>query len=194
MAQAIRGFMDRSQCRSLVDKATTSDEQATPGYLYNELAKLTFTSVSHCQIIQDHLLKRLEKDDPRVKFKTLRCLKHLVLKGHHSFRRDLQRQVEVLRDCLHCRGPPDPLRGDAPYRAIREEAQEIMNVLFSEHNIQENKDVQQQAPPKPSEFAVSMGSENISLGSGKRPMAGMGNFEPGNQGTSAGSHAHFMLC
>ena len=38
MAQAIRGFMDRSQCRSLVDKATTSDEQATPGYLYNELA------------------------------------------------------------------------------------------------------------------------------------------------------------
>jgi hypothetical protein len=88
-------------------------------------------------------MRRLKKDSPAVKLKTLLVLRHVVQKGNSFFRRELQRRTEDIRECLCKRlcsffvsfhsvhlkcgtdfkGPPDPLRGDAPYQLVREQAQ-----------------------------------------------------------------------
>jgi hypothetical protein len=105
-----------------------------------------------CESIQDYLLKRLSTDSAAVKLKTLRVTKcsracnyatnftDLIDKGNRHFKRDLTRRIDVLRDaaCTHVsfcashpaayRGPPDPLRGDAPYRLVREEAQVLTDL------------------------------------------------------------------
>lgn len=65
-------------------------------------------------------------------------MKYLLEKGHPEFQRFMRGQADDLKPCvstlpgslhfLFCllsdyRGPPDPLRGDAPSRLVREKAQ-----------------------------------------------------------------------
>lgn len=114
----------------LLDRATTDDEKPTPGYLYAEIVKLTFESAKVSGELQDYLLARLEKPSADVKLKALRVMKHLLLKGHRTFRLDMQRRVEPLQACIDFRGPQDEYRGDEPNRLVREEAQELMGILF----------------------------------------------------------------
>jgi hypothetical protein len=124
----------------LVQKATTNDEVPTAGYLYNEINKITFKSNQDSLDLQDNLLNRLKVDSPAVKLKVLRVLKHVCTRGHASFKKDLQRRIDVLRVCLDFRGTPDPLYGDTPYRLVREEAQEVMNLCFdTEKNSQNDR-------------------------------------------------------
>ena len=58
--------------RSLVSKATSSDEAATPGYLYREIAKITFASVDASGQLKDFLLKKLKSSNVHVKVKALK--------------------------------------------------------------------------------------------------------------------------
>jgi ENTH domain len=125
-------FFGMTPIGQLVDAATSDDEKPTAGFQFNELSKLTYRSVNACQRLQDNLLRRVKKKSPVVKFKVLRIIKYLLEKGHTSFRRDLQRRTELIGECLQFRGPPDPLRGDAPYQMVRDEAQEVMNLLYIE--------------------------------------------------------------
>jgi len=61
-------------------------------------AEITFTSVGACSELEDYLLKRLGKKSPHTKAKVLRILKHLIEKGHHGFRQDLQRRTDAIRN------------------------------------------------------------------------------------------------
>src|SRR3989338_7765868 len=114
----------------LVDKATANTDEPIPGYVYNELAQFTFKSVTSCQKLQDNLLRRLKKKNPVTKLKCLRVLKYVCQKGHSSFRKDLQRRTEPISLCLQWRGTPDPLRGDVLNQMIRDEAQELLNLIY----------------------------------------------------------------
>jgi hypothetical protein len=116
--------------KRLLDFATSDDETPTPGYVYLEICKLTEESNEQCTKILEHLLRRLKKDSSAVKLKTLLVLRHVIQKGNSFFRRELQRRTEDIRECLYFKGPPHPLRGDAPYQLVREQAQIVVNMLF----------------------------------------------------------------
>ena len=61
--------------RSLVLKATSSDSSATPGYMYNDIAKMTLGKPEVCRKLEDLLIQRLGKKDRNVKYKTLLVIK-----------------------------------------------------------------------------------------------------------------------
>lgn len=43
-------------------------------------------------------------------------LQHVCLKGRMDFKMAMQREAQVVKDCLTFSGPPDPLRGEEIYR------------------------------------------------------------------------------
>jgi len=109
---------------SLVAKAAEDSEVPTAGYLQEELKKLTLEPDS-CVGVEDALLARLEKRSSNVKLKTLRLIKLLCESGSPNFRRDMQRRIKEVRDCLHWQGDPHPTMGDLPNKMVREAAQQV---------------------------------------------------------------------
>ena len=89
--------------KSLVTKATSPDEIPTPGYMFNEIARITQSSADACKQLIDFLIKRLKKDSVHVKLKVLRVIKHCCAQGHATFRRDMQRHTTEIKECLGAR-------------------------------------------------------------------------------------------
>jgi len=104
--QAIGNVMTTLSVKVMIDKATSDDDQPTAGYLYKDITELTFSSATQCQALQDALIQKLQKDSFNVRLKALRIIKHCLQSGHYSFRRDLQRRTEYLRDCISILHPP----------------------------------------------------------------------------------------
>mmetsp|Transcript_56362 Transcript_56362/g.132144 ORF Transcript_56362/g.132144 Transcript_56362/m.132144 type:complete len:774 (-) Transcript_56362:135-2456(-) len=117
--------------RALLNKATSADDTPTPGYMYGEIAKATFSDINASQQLADYLLKKLERDNPHVKLKVLRIIRHVCDQGKHDFRRSIQKKAELVKQCQQYRGTPDPLKGDAPNKAVREEADVCLKSVFS---------------------------------------------------------------
>lgn len=102
--------MDKSLC----SKATSPDEVPTPGYMYNEIARITHASADACKQLEDFLIKRLKKDNVHQKLKVLRVIKHCCQQGHATFRRDMQRQTGEVKSCLGERRGPRSLCSRPP--------------------------------------------------------------------------------
>lgn len=85
---------------SLVYKATVDDKDPPPGVVLRELAALTESSREEIERIIDALLKRLDKDKPDIKYKTLCTIKHICLYGASEFREELQRYNQLIKDLL----------------------------------------------------------------------------------------------
>ena len=117
--------------RTVLNKATSPNDDPTPGYLFGEIAKWTFADVQACQQLADYLLKKLEKDNPYTKVKVLRIIHHVCEQGKPDFRRQVARRADIVKSCLQYRGTPDPLKGDAPNKAVREEADSAVKAIFS---------------------------------------------------------------
>ena len=49
--------------KSLVSKATADSAEPTPGYMFNEIARITHASVDACLQLENFLLKRLKKEE-----------------------------------------------------------------------------------------------------------------------------------
>jgi hypothetical protein len=58
-------------------------------------------------------------------------IKYAVGKSGTYFKREMQRHSAAMRQLVHYRGQPDPLRGDALNKAVRETANEAMAAVFS---------------------------------------------------------------
>ena len=86
--------------KSLVSKATADSAEPTPGYMFNEIARITHASVDACLQLENFLLKRLKKDSVHVKLKVLRAIKHCCQHGHATFRREMQRHTTDIKECL----------------------------------------------------------------------------------------------
>jgi hypothetical protein len=114
----------------LLNKATTADENPTPGYVYPELIKLTHADVGNCDKMADWLYRRLQRAEPSVKYTVLQVMKLVSKGGRLEFRRALQRQNEAVKVCLQFKGPPDPLRGDEPYRKVKDAAKDALEAMF----------------------------------------------------------------
>jgi hypothetical protein len=120
----------------LLNKATTNDENPTPGYVYPELIKLTHADVANCERMAEWLFRRLQRTEPSVKFKVLQVMKLVSKGGRMEFKRALQRQNEAVKACQQFKGPPDPLRGDEPYRKVKEAAKDALEAMFDSSSSQ----------------------------------------------------------
>lgn len=73
---------------------------------------------------------KLKKTEASVKWKTLLVMKQVSKSGRMEFRRHLARHTDVVKACLQFRGPPDPLRGDEPYRKVHTAAKEALEAIL----------------------------------------------------------------
>ncbi|KAL9264231.1 MODIFIED TRANSPORT TO THE VACUOLE 1-like protein [Drosera capensis] len=126
----------------MIDAATSDEDKITPVYKLEEICELLRSShVGIVKEVSEFVLKRLEHKSPIVKQKALRLIKYSVGKSGPEFRREMQRHSVAVRQLLHHKGYPDPLKGDALNKTVRETAQEALSAIFS---TEENK-------PTPSE-------------------------------------------
>lgn len=58
-------------------------------------------------------------------------IKHAVGKSGAEFRREMQKNSVAVRQLIHYKGYPDPLKGDALNKSLRETAQEALSAIFS---------------------------------------------------------------
>lgn len=81
----------------MLNRATSDKSEPTPGYLFSDIAKLTFESSEMSHDLMNYLLSRLKKKSVHTKLKTLKILKYCVEKGDEGFVQDLQKRSEDLR-------------------------------------------------------------------------------------------------
>nr|XP_043609977.1 protein MODIFIED TRANSPORT TO THE VACUOLE 1 [Erigeron canadensis] len=117
----------------MIDVATSDeDNKVTPVYKLEEICDLLRNShVSIVKEISEFLFKRLQHKSPVVKQKALRVIKYAVGKSGADFRKEMQRNSVAIRQLIHHKGHPDPLKGDALNKAVRETAQEALSAIFS---------------------------------------------------------------
>ncbi|GBG32504.1 AP-4 complex accessory subunit Tepsin [Hondaea fermentalgiana] len=118
--------------RTTLAKATSTEDSPTPGYLYGEVAKMTFEGADVTNKVCKYLVDRLKRKEPVVKHKVLLIIKQVCRRGDGSFRRAIQAGPNIgeVKACLQFTGPADPLKGDQPYRAVREAAKEALEAIF----------------------------------------------------------------
>uniref|UniRef100_A0A7N0TS72 VHS domain-containing protein n=1 Tax=Kalanchoe fedtschenkoi TaxID=63787 RepID=A0A7N0TS72_KALFE len=116
----------------MIDAATSDEDKVTPVYKLEEICELLRSShVSIVKEISEFVLKRLDHKSPIVKQKALRLIKYSVSKAGVEFRREMQRHSVAIRQLFHYKGHPDPLKGDAPNKAVRDMAHEAISALFA---------------------------------------------------------------
>ncbi|KAK1285425.1 VHS domain-containing protein [Acorus calamus] len=121
----------------MVDGVTTDEDKVAPVYKLEELCDLLRSSPAGIvKEVSEYVLKRLAHKSPIVKQKALRLIKYAVGKSGVEFKREMQRHSAVMRQLVHYRGHPDPLKGDAFNKAVRDTAQEAISAIFA---IEDNK-------------------------------------------------------
>nr|CAB3475640.1 unnamed protein product [Digitaria exilis] len=130
----------------MVDGVTADDDKVAPVYKLEEICELLRASdASIVKEVADFVLKRLDNKSPLVKQKALRLIKYAVGKSGTDFKREMQRHSAAMRQLVHYKGHPDPLRGDALNKAVRETANEAIAAIFSTED------------PKPAAATESLG-------------------------------------
>ncbi|EGD81367.1 hypothetical protein PTSG_02086 [Salpingoeca rosetta] len=157
-----RNFALRSQLMML-NRATSDKPDPTPGYMFTDIAKLTFESSQMSMDLMDYLLARVKKKSVYTKIKALKILKYLVEKGHEGFFKDLQRRSDDIRQAMEFKGAVDPLHGDTFNKQVREHASKLMEALFNP------KSTGPRAPPDASKTSIAKDAFGSSGASFSKP-------------------------
>ncbi|XP_067860233.1 AP-4 complex accessory subunit Tepsin [Heptranchias perlo] len=123
------GFLQRLP---MLMKATSDDEVPCPGYLFEEIAKISHESVGTCQCLLEYLLERLQNNSCHIKLKVLKILRHVCSHGSPQFTLELRRNATLIQEVTVFSGPPDLLHGNALYQRVRTTAEDLANMLFSD--------------------------------------------------------------
>ncbi|XP_024980213.1 VHS domain-containing protein At3g16270-like isoform X2 [Cynara cardunculus var. scolymus] len=116
----------------MIDGATSDEDKVTPVYKFEEICELLRSShVSIVKEVSEFIFRRLQHKSPIVKQKALRVIKYAVGKSGVEFRREMQRNSVAVRQLIHYKGQPDPLKGDALNKSVRETAQEALSAIFA---------------------------------------------------------------
>ncbi|XP_051530101.1 AP-4 complex accessory subunit Tepsin-like isoform X2 [Myxocyprinus asiaticus] len=158
-------------------RATADDESPCPGYLFEEIGKISHESVGCCQCLLEYLLERLQVESCHVKLKVLKILLHLCSHGPPHFLTELRRNATFIQEVIVYSGPPDPIHGNAPFQKVRSSAQELASLLFNEIMSSDSA----LSPCKTVTTSMGMGSESHRSG-----MQGFG-YSPGRKESSGGS-------
>ncbi|XP_059938341.1 AP-4 complex accessory subunit tepsin isoform X2 [Mesoplodon densirostris] len=113
-------------------KGTSDDDVPCPGYLFEEIAKISHESLGSSQCLLEYLLSRLQSGSGRVKLKVLKILLHLCGHGSSSFLLMLKRNPAFIQEATVFTGPPDLLHGNSLYQKVRAAAQDLGAALFSD--------------------------------------------------------------
>ncbi|XP_059989325.1 AP-4 complex accessory subunit tepsin isoform X11 [Lagenorhynchus albirostris] len=113
-------------------KGTSDDDVPCPGYLFEEITKITHESLGSSQCLLEYLLSRLQSGSGRVKLKVLKIMLHLCGHGSSSFLLILKRNPAFIQEAAVFTGPPDPLHGNSLYQKVRAAAQDLGAALFSD--------------------------------------------------------------
>ncbi|XP_055264342.1 AP-4 complex accessory subunit tepsin isoform X3 [Moschus berezovskii] len=113
-------------------KGTSDDDVPCPGYLFEEIAKISHESLGSSQCLLEYLLNRLHSGSGRVKLKVLKILLHLCGHGSSSFLLILKRNPAFIQEAAVFAGPPDPLHGNSLYQKVRVAAQDLGAALYSD--------------------------------------------------------------
>lgn len=113
-----------------------TDENLPEGHQLDSLVRATYENPTvTCPAMVAVLLQRLQKfhgqADPNVKLKCLRVIRHCLQRGRQEFIQTVRRQATALKELLTYNCPPDPLRGNAPAKAVRQEAHLCMDALYA---------------------------------------------------------------
>ncbi|XP_063098382.1 AP-4 complex accessory subunit tepsin isoform X3 [Cavia porcellus] len=104
-------------------KGTSDNDVPCPGYLFEEIAKISHESVGSSQCLLEYLLNRLDSSSGHVKLKVLKILLYLCSHGSSSFLLILRRNCTLIQEATVFSGPPDPLHGNSLYQKVRAAAQ-----------------------------------------------------------------------
>ncbi|XP_019517463.1 PREDICTED: AP-4 complex accessory subunit tepsin isoform X2 [Hipposideros armiger] len=155
-------------------KGTSDDDVPCPGYLFEEIAKISHESLGSSQCLLEYLLNRLHSGSGRVKLKVLKILLHLCVHGSSSFLLILKRNSAFIQEAAVFTGPPDPLHGISLYQKVRAAAQDLGSTLFSDTL----------SPPPPSQPPRVL--PPVGMGSQSRPQGALQGFgysrDPGHTG------------
>ncbi|XP_041818003.1 AP-4 complex accessory subunit tepsin [Chelmon rostratus] len=157
-------------------KATADDENPCPGYLFQEIGKISHESSGCGQCLLEYLLERLQVESCHVKLKVLKIFVHLCGHGSNHFLTELRRNSTFIQQASVYSGPPDPIHGTALYQKVRNTAQEVARLLFTDTISTKSVSPLELAPP------------TMGMGSGTSHRSGMQGFgySPGKQGTGGG--------
>ncbi|XP_033748801.1 AP-4 complex accessory subunit Tepsin-like isoform X2 [Pecten maximus] len=145
---------------SIILKATSDDDKPIPGYLYQEISKITHESDGYCESTLEYLVDRLEKNSCHIKLKVIKVMKYLLENGHRNFRFGLLKNARGITAATKFSGAPDPLHGNVPYLMVRKAAQELSEVLFDTETFEGN----QEGEPTSLINTDSLGSSNYQKG------------------------------
>ncbi|XP_022997847.1 VHS domain-containing protein At3g16270-like [Cucurbita maxima] len=183
----------------MIDAATSDEDKVTPVYKLEEICEVLRSShVSIVKEFSEFILKRLEHKSPIVKQKALRLIKYGVGKSGVEFRREMQRHSVAVRQLLHYKGQPDPLKGDALNKAVRDTAQDAISAIFAEEDNRpapsENLNSRIQGfgnsnYEPPAEDKKSFLSEVVGLGSASIKQ-GLSNLAQGHSSRKNGTSGH----
>lgn len=156
-------------------KATADDENPCPGYLFQEIGKISHESSGCGQCLLEYLLERLQVESCHVKLKVLKIFVHLCGHGSNHFLTELRRNSTFIQQASVYSGPPDPIHGTALYEKVRNTAQEVARLLFT--------DV---IPSKNSISSLNLAPPTMGMGSATSHRSGMQGFgySPRKQGTA----------
>ncbi|NWS47375.1 AP4AT protein, partial [Probosciger aterrimus] len=113
-------------------RGTADDDAPCPGYLFEEIAKISHESAGSSQCLLEYLLGRLQSGSCHVKLKVLKILLHTCTQGSPLFLLQLKRNACFIREAAVFTGPPDPLHGNSLNQKVRVAAQDLATVLFSD--------------------------------------------------------------
>ncbi|XP_041582392.1 AP-4 complex accessory subunit tepsin isoform X2 [Vulpes lagopus] len=113
----------------LLLKGTSDDDAPCPGYLFEEIARISHESPGSSQCLLEYLLTRLHSGSGRVKLKVLKILLHLCGHGSSSSVLILKRNPAFIQEAAAFSGPPDPLHGNSLYQKVRAAAQAPRGLL-----------------------------------------------------------------
>nr|XP_054312584.1 AP-4 complex accessory subunit tepsin isoform X9 [Pongo pygmaeus] len=113
-------------------KGTSDDDVPCPGYLFEEIAKISHESPGSSQCLLEYLLSRLHSSSGHGKLKVLKILLYLCSHGSSSFLLLLKRNSAFIQEAAAFAGPPDPLHGNSLYQKVRAAAQDLGSTLFSD--------------------------------------------------------------
>ncbi|XP_074519283.1 AP-4 complex accessory subunit Tepsin isoform X2 [Halichoeres trimaculatus] len=159
-------------------KATADDENPCPGYLFQEIGKISHESSGCGQCLLEYLLERLQVESCHVKLKVLKIFVHLCGHGSNHFLTELRRNSTFIQQASVYSGPPDPIHGSALYQKVRNTAQEVARLLFTDT-----------LTAKSDALTPNTASQNMGMGSGTSHRSGMQGFgySPRKQGTASDS-------
>ena len=118
--------------KSLFKRAVEDTPEATPGYMFRDIANWTFVDQNtQAKLVAALFDKLTPKTSVHVLAKVLRIIKIVCETGHSDFQKEMQRRSDQIKDYASFRGVPHPQFGDRLNEKVRIAAKEAIDAAFT---------------------------------------------------------------